>query len=48
MKYWNLSPERRAVLRKEWNRPILWPAWAMLAVVAIAGVLSVWRWRRDG
>ena len=45
MKYWDLSPEPRAELRKEWNRPILWPAWALFAAVVFAIVPSVRRWR---
>ncbi len=46
MKYWALDPARRAARRIEWNRPIRWPAWALLAVVAIAIVPSALRWRR--
>jgi hypothetical protein len=46
MKYWDLDPARRATLRVAWNRPVRWPAYALLAVVASAagpGLLQRWR-----
>ena len=46
MKYWDVDPDRRAALRIAWNHPVRWPAWALLAVVALAVLPSVWRWRR--
>lgn len=32
-KYYDVDPVRRAELRKEWNRPILWPAYALAALL---------------
>lgn len=47
MKYWAVAPARRAALRAAWNRPVRWPAWALLAAIAVAAVPSVWRWRKS-
>lgn len=47
MKYWAVAPERRAALRAAWNRPVRWPAWALLAVIGIAVVPNLWRWWRS-
>jgi hypothetical protein len=49
LKYRDLDPIRRDRLRREWNRPVLWPLWALAAVaVAIVtpGVVTVLRRRR--
>ena len=35
MKYWDLDPERRAARRVAWNRPVRWPAWALLGIVGL-------------
>lgn len=48
MKYWDVAPQPRARSRAEWNRPVRWPAYALLAVVAVAIVPSLWRRRRSG
>jgi ABC-type oligopeptide transport system substrate-binding subunit len=37
-KYQDLDPARRAARRAAWNRPVRWPAWALLAT-AVAVVL---------
>ncbi|MBX3027004.1 peptide ABC transporter substrate-binding protein [bacterium] len=46
MKYWDLAPGPRAALRLAWNRPVRWPAYVLLGLVAIAIVPSVRRRRR--
>jgi len=33
LKYRDLDVRRRARLRAEWNHPVMWPAWALLALV---------------
>ena len=42
LKYRRLNPERRAHLREEWNRPVVWPLWSALAVLVL-GVLPAIR-----
>jgi hypothetical protein len=37
-KYWDLDPPRRATERREWNVPIRWPAYVLLAGVVLGGV----------
>jgi ABC-type oligopeptide transport system substrate-binding subunit len=49
LKYRDLDPAQRQELRREWNRPVLWPAWALavVAVIVIApGIATVLRGRR--
>jgi ABC-type transport system substrate-binding protein len=49
LKYRDVDAELRARLRREWNRPVVWPAWVLAALVAAAvapGVLSALRERR--
>src|SRR5262249_15258348 len=48
-KYVDLDPELRREHREEWNRPIVWPAWALaVAFVGIVtpGVVTVFRERQ--
>lgn len=49
LKYRDLDPGERERLRREWNRPVMWPAWvlaAMAVVVVAPGVATVLRVRR--
>jgi ABC-type transport system substrate-binding protein len=49
IKYRDLDPELRATLRREWNEPLLWPAWAMLGLavaVLVPGVVTFYRERQ--
>jgi ABC-type transport system substrate-binding protein len=45
LKYRDLDPAERARRRREWNRPVRWPAWVLAATVA-AAVLGAVRGRR--
>jgi ABC-type transport system substrate-binding protein len=40
-KYHDLDPKARARLRREWNRPVLWPAFALLALLLVLIVPGV-------
>lgn len=35
LKYMKLDPQLRDALRQQWNQPVLWPLWWMLAVLAL-------------
>lgn len=37
MKYWDLDPAERERRRREWNRPVRWPAYVLMGLV-IAGI----------
>ncbi|KFI22601.1 ABC transporter substrate-binding protein [Nitrosococcus oceani] len=46
LKYRRIDPQLRARLRKEWNRPLLWPLGALLAVLVLGAapaVVTYWR-----
>ena len=48
-KYLDIDPEARARLRSEWNRPIVWPAYALGALgiaVVVPGVVTFLRERQ--
>jgi hypothetical protein len=48
-KYVDIDPELRRASREAWNRPIVWPAWALAAAfVAIVtpGVVTFFRERQ--
>jgi len=48
-KYRDLDPELRARLRREWNRPVLWPAWVLLAAAValiVPGIVTFYRERQ--
>jgi len=45
LKYQQIDAPMRAELRKEWNRPMLWPL-ALLVVVVVAGIVYAIRWNR--
>ena len=44
--YRRIDPQLREKLRAEWNRPVLWPLWVLLAVFVISLVPAVLAWRR--
>ena len=49
LKYKDVDPVRRAELRRAWNEPVLWPAYALAALVVVAvvpGVLTYFRERQ--
>jgi ABC-type transport system substrate-binding protein len=48
-KYYDLDPSQRAVRRREWNRPVLWPAFAalgLLLAILVPGVVTFFRERQ--
>jgi oligopeptide transport system substrate-binding protein len=45
-KYWRVDPVRRAMLRKEWNEPVIWPILLGLVVLVAAVVPAVVSYRR--
>jgi hypothetical protein len=49
LKYRDLDPQLRARLRREWNQPVLWPAYALgiLAIILVTpGVVTFFRERQ--
>ncbi|MGH8766162.1 MAG: ABC transporter substrate-binding protein, partial [Burkholderiales bacterium] len=46
LKYLRVDAELRARLRREWNRPVLWPAGLLLLVLAACAVPAVVSYRR--
>ena len=46
IKYLRLDPQKRAALRAEWNRPVVWPLALILAVLAVSAVPAVLSYRR--
>jgi len=44
--YRRIDPQLREKLRAEWNRPVMWPLWVLLAVFVISLVPAVLAWRR--
>jgi ABC-type oligopeptide transport system substrate-binding subunit len=42
LKYWRVDAGQRDQLRREWNRPVLWPLWWGAAVLLVFGV-GMWR-----
>jgi oligopeptide transport system substrate-binding protein len=45
-KYLRVDPAAREALRREWNRPVVWPLIALLAVLVASGVPAVLSYRR--
>ncbi|HLE09461.1 MAG TPA: peptide ABC transporter substrate-binding protein, partial [Thermodesulfobacteriota bacterium] len=41
VKYIRLDPEKRASLREDWNSPVVWPVFVLLAVVFAASIPAV-------
>jgi ABC-type transport system substrate-binding protein len=46
LKYLKVDPARREALRREWNRPVLWPALLLLALLAVSVVPAIRTYRR--
>jgi len=46
IKYLKVDAQKRAALRREWNRPLLWPLGLMLAVLVASAVPAVVSYRR--
>ncbi len=46
LKYRSLDPVLRARLRREWNRPVVWPLWAAAGLVLAVAVPGIWMLRR--
>lgn len=46
-KYLDLDPVLRAERRREWNRPILWPLWAALALAVVLVAPGVFTFLRE-
>lgn len=46
-KYYAIDPHARASARAAWNRPVRWPAVALLALAVAAALPAVWAWRRE-
>jgi len=42
LKYWRIDAAQREALRHTWNRPVLWPLWAIAILLAMLGG---WLWR---
>jgi ABC-type transport system substrate-binding protein len=47
LKYRDVDPVRRAELRRAWNRPVMWPAYALAALVVVAIVPGVVTYLRE-
>lgn len=46
IKYLRLDPQKRAALRAEWNRPVVWPLALILALLAVSAIPAVLSYRR--
>jgi hypothetical protein len=46
LKYQRIDPGMRSQRRREWNQPVLWPAFALLAAVGLSLVPAVRTYRR--
>jgi oligopeptide transport system substrate-binding protein len=46
LKYLKVDPVRRAALRREWNRPVLWPLALLLAALLLTAIPAVVSYRR--
>ncbi|HYN14127.1 MAG TPA: ABC transporter substrate-binding protein [Burkholderiales bacterium] len=46
IKYLKLDVEKRAALRREWNRPVLWPVGLIVLVLALSAIPAVVSYRR--
>jgi oligopeptide transport system substrate-binding protein len=46
LQYLRVDPERRAALRREWNRPVLWPLGIILFLLAVSAVPAFVSYRR--
>jgi ABC-type transport system substrate-binding protein len=46
IKYLRLDPQKRAALRAEWNRPVVWPLALVLALLVVSAIPAVLSYRR--
>ncbi len=46
VKYLRVDAAKRAELRREWNRPVVWPLLAVLALLVASGVPAYLSYRR--
>jgi oligopeptide transport system substrate-binding protein len=46
LKYLRIDVEKRAALRREWNRPLLWPVLLLLALLVAGSVPAFVSYRR--
>ncbi len=46
LKYYRLDTQKRAAMRAEWNRPLLWPLLAIMLAIALLTLPAVGAWRR--
>ncbi|HSY22424.1 MAG TPA: ABC transporter substrate-binding protein [Polyangiaceae bacterium] len=49
LKYYDVSPEKRSLAQRTWNRPILWPGFAlalMLSIAIVPGIRTYLKERR--
>lgn len=48
LKYERLNPQQRSKLRKQWNKPVLWPIWVLLGFIIVMAIpLGITYWRRE-
>jgi ABC-type transport system substrate-binding protein len=46
LKYYRLDTQKRDAMRAQWNRPLLWPLLALMAVLALLTLPAIAAWRR--
>ena len=46
LKYLRIDPDKRAALRAEWNRPVLWPAGLIVLILVASAVPAIAAYRR--
>jgi ABC-type transport system substrate-binding protein len=46
LKYLRVDPERRAVLRKQWNQPVVWPLVVIVLILIVTAIPAVLSYRR--
>lgn len=46
LKYLRVDPAQREQLRREWNRPVLWPLWLTVGLLAAGALPAVYVFRR--
>ncbi len=46
LKYLKVDAQRRAALRREWNRPVLWPAGLILLALVLSAIPAIVGYRR--
>jgi oligopeptide transport system substrate-binding protein len=46
LKYLRIDPARRTQARQAWNRPVTWPVFVLLGLLAVTAIPAVRTWRR--